>query len=90
MARLVRLTMTSPFRIDASLLAEGKTISICTCGLSKKFPYCDGTHKIARQELPGKLYTYSDDGSTVLSVTDDPAAPPIDAQNPFSEGGQAR
>jgi len=80
--------MTSPFRIDASLLADGKAISICTCGLSKKFPYCDGTHKLARQELPGKLYTYSEDGSTVLTVTDDPTVPPSDTQRPPAVGGQ--
>ena len=81
--------MTSPFRIDASLLVDGKAISICTCGLSKKFPYCDGSHKFARQELPGKLYTYSEDGSTVLTVNDDLAAPVTEAQTPPAVEGRA-
>lgn len=26
-------------------LEEGKTYSFCTCGLSKKQPFCDGSHK---------------------------------------------
>ncbi len=26
-------------------ILEGKGINDCTCGLSKKFPYCDGSHK---------------------------------------------
>jgi len=75
MARLVRLTMSSPLRIDASALpASGKPISICTCGLSAKFPYCDGSHRLARQEVPGMLYHYAADGQSVLRSEPDPQA----------------
>jgi CDGSH-type Zn-finger protein len=73
MARLVRLTMTTPVRIDASALPkDGKPLSICTCGISKKFPFCDGAHKLARSEEPGKLYTYNADGTAVIKIEDDP------------------
>ena len=34
-------------RIDkmVPLIISGKGINDCTCGLSKKMPYCDGSHK---------------------------------------------
>ena len=41
MARLVRLTGTGPQKIEPT----DKPVFVCTCGLSKKFPLCDGTHK---------------------------------------------
>jgi CDGSH-type Zn-finger protein len=75
MARLVRLTVTDPLKIDPAALPPGQKLSICTCGISAKFPLCDGAHKRARLEQPGMLYTYSADGTTVLSVVPDPHAP---------------
>jgi CDGSH-type Zn-finger protein len=35
-------TPTSPYNIN---LEEGQTYFWCTCGLSSKQPFCDGTHK---------------------------------------------
>jgi CDGSH-type Zn-finger protein len=29
-------------------IISGKGINDCTCGLSKKMPYCDGSHKQLR------------------------------------------
>ena len=39
-------------RIDkmVPLILSGKGINDCTCGLSKKMPYCDGSHKQLRGE----------------------------------------
>ncbi len=54
MARLVRHDRSRPFLIQV----EGQTIAICGCGLSQKLPYCDGTHKITRDEEAGKLFVY--------------------------------
>jgi len=35
-----------------------KVLSICTCGLSAKFPFCDGSHKACKDEDPSKTYAY--------------------------------
>jgi hypothetical protein len=35
------------------------TVSVCGCGLSRDPPQCDGTHKRARNELPGNVFYYS-------------------------------
>ena len=72
MARLVRLTATDPLKIDPKTLPQDKMLAICQCGLSQKFPLCDGAHKAARAlEQPGTLYIYSDDGKTVIETRPD-------------------
>jgi uncharacterized protein YdeI (YjbR/CyaY-like superfamily) len=40
-------SITRERRIDkmAPLILSGKGINDCTCGLSNKMPYCDGSHK---------------------------------------------
>jgi len=58
MARLVRLTGTGPQKIEPS----DKPTFVCTCGLSKKFPLCDGTHKICRDEPEGATFVYDAQG----------------------------
>lgn len=35
-----------------------KVISICTCGVSARYPFCDGMHKVCKNEEAGKLYEY--------------------------------
>ncbi len=57
MARLVRHERNRPFLIQAG----GQNIAICGCGLSKNLPYCDGTHKITRDEEPDKLFVYDEE-----------------------------
>jgi CDGSH-type Zn-finger protein len=62
MARLVRHEATGPIKIDPATLPLGpdgkpKKIAVCACGLSFKFPICDGTHK-QLVEQPGEECYY--------------------------------
>ena len=56
MARLIRHDATGPYEVKPS----DKSTWICMCGLSKKRPYCDGTHSRLPEEEEGKLYRYDD------------------------------
>lgn len=76
MARLVRLEQTGPLKVDPASLPPDKPIFLCQCGLSAKYPYCDGSHKITRAEIPGQLYTYSQDAKSILETRPDPQSPP--------------
>jgi len=58
MARLVKLTGTGPLKIEPS----DKPVFVCTCGLSRKFPFCDGTHKACRDEPEGQTFVYDEHG----------------------------
>lgn len=66
MPRLVRYEGSGPIKIEP----QDKPVFICGCGLTKKFPFCDGTHKICRDEGAGKTYVYGDD-RTVVEVRDE-------------------
>ena len=38
-----KIAQTSPFKVEVK---EGKKYAWCACGLSKRQPFCDGSHKI--------------------------------------------
>ncbi len=61
MARLIRHDAKAPVEVAVS----EKSAWICMCGLSKKKPYCDGTHRIANAEEEGKIYFYGPDGNKI-------------------------
>lgn len=64
MARIVRLEQNRPYRITPDQFpADGKSIWICGCGLTKTWPFCDKSHIACDSEEPGKTYTYGPDGS---------------------------
>jgi len=40
-------------------------LHICACGLSQNKPFCDGSHKITRDENPDNIYTYNENKERV-------------------------
>ncbi|MEM0127830.1 MAG: CDGSH iron-sulfur domain-containing protein [Thermoplasmatales archaeon] len=68
--RIVTHERTGPYKIkikdvpgadkidDKSKLLEYE-IHICGCGLSHDKPFCDGSHRITRDEDPSKIYVYT-------------------------------
>lgn len=55
MARMVRLEATGPIEVKP----QSQSVWICACGLTQNGPFCDGSHKKARQEKPGSLCVYN-------------------------------
>ncbi len=64
MSRIIKLDATAPIKIEPTEGSAGKAIFVCACGLSKKFPLCDGSHKVTRDEEAGCCYGYQADGVT--------------------------
>lgn len=57
MARLVKFTEHKPLKLETK---EGAKF-ICQCGLSKKFPFCDGHHQKTKDEKENKIYIYDEE-----------------------------
>lgn len=64
MARRVVFHAAASVKLDPSQFPRDehgnlKPISLCACGVSQKFPICDGAHKRCKDETPGVLYEYN-------------------------------
>jgi len=56
MSRIVKHEAKKPMEVKVG--NESKWI--CMCGLSKNFPFCDGSHHKTDDEEAGKVYKYTD------------------------------
>jgi CDGSH iron-sulfur domain-containing protein 3 len=65
MARMIRHERNAPYEVP-----EGTELPlyICACGLSKNKPFCDGSHKITRDENPSDVYVYDGNGKDRVRV----------------------
>jgi CDGSH-type Zn-finger protein len=59
MTRLVELDATGPRKLEESDLDPEKgDVAVCQCGLSDRFPFCDGTHGSTEDERDDARYRY--------------------------------
>jgi CDGSH-type Zn-finger protein len=66
MTRILERSETGPIAI-AKESVTGTHIHICRCGLSKSQPFCDGSHKITREERGDELVRYVRDGDRLVA-----------------------
>lgn len=66
MARIVKHEKAMPYEVKVADI-KGQSTWICACGLSKKKPFCDGSHKRCKDEQQGEIYIYDDQNRIKLS-----------------------
>lgn len=57
MTRIVKRERGAPYPVTVG----AETKYICGCGLSRNQPFCDGAHKLVKDEPAGKLCWYDAD-----------------------------
>ncbi len=67
MPRLIPHDATGPIRIEP----QDKPVFICACGLSQKWPFCDGRHNLCAAEAEGKVYVYDETRTRVVEVREE-------------------
>ncbi len=63
MARLVRFHGKGP------VMVGNPPVAICSCGLSKTFPYCSGAHIHVQDEDEDSIYVYDRSGISRVEVS---------------------
>jgi CDGSH-type Zn-finger protein len=64
MSRAIVHTETGPRKLDEDDIDPEKgDIAVCQCGLSKEYPFCDGSHRATEDESDDRLYKYEDDSA---------------------------
>ena len=58
MPRRIILSAKGPYEVKT----DKESVWICMCGLSKKQPFCDGSHHSTLDEADDKLYEYNKQG----------------------------
>ena len=68
MARIIRMEGTGPVKVEP----QDKPVFVCACGLTKNFPFCDGSHKKCEKLEPdaGKVYVYDKANKRVVEERD--------------------
>ncbi|MDX1612057.1 MAG: CDGSH iron-sulfur domain-containing protein [Candidatus Thermoplasmatota archaeon] len=69
MSRIVELHDESPLIIKKDEM-EGNVVAVCRCGLSEKWPLCDGSHGHTGDER-GRVKYRREDGELVREPADD-------------------
>ncbi len=68
MARLVIHEATGPIEVKP----QTQSVWICACGLTQSAPFCDGSHKLARQnDKADEVCVYAKDKKTVVELKKD-------------------
>jgi CDGSH-type Zn-finger protein len=75
--RIVTHERTGPYKIKIREIAGSEKLDpnsklldfevhFCGCGLSADKPFCDGSHKITRDEDPSTVYAYNEKKERVV------------------------